>query len=64
MLSHDSDIGQYSAAELPPRVLVGFGGDWAAIWMLLAIVGMVEVSNFGVKWREKSIESKKIKVPV
>ena len=46
-------------AEAFVMVLVGFGGDWAAIWRLPAMVGVVEVSNFGGKWREKSVESKK-----
>ena len=34
-------------------VLVGFGGEWAAIWRLPAMVGVVEVSNFGVKMARK-----------
>ena len=28
-------------------VLVGFGGGWAAVWRLPAMVGVVEVSKFG-----------------
>ena len=38
-------------------VLVGFGGDWAAVWRLPAMVGMVEVSKFG--WKMARNERKK-----
>ena len=31
------------------RVLVGFGGGRSAVWWLSAMVGVVEVSKFGVK---------------
>lgn len=41
-------------------VLMGFGGDWAAIWRLLAMVGMAEVSISGKKWQGKSIEKKSL----
>ena len=40
-------------AEAFVMVLVGFGGDWEAIWRLPAMVGVVEVSNFGVKMARK-----------
>ena len=56
------------AAESPPQtappvavtfvmVLVGFGGGWAAVWRLPAMVGVVEVSDFG--WKMARIERKK-----
>ena len=70
MCSASAVIATAMAAESPPttpppvaeafvRVLVGFGGGRADNWRLPAMVGVVEVSNFGGKWREKSVESKK-----
>ena len=40
-------------AEAFVMVLVGFSGDWAAIWRLPAMVGVVEVSISGVKMARK-----------
>lgn len=34
-------------------VLMGFGGDWTAIWRLLAMVGVAEVLISGVKMARK-----------
>ena len=53
-------------SELPPTtpppvaeafvmVLVGFGGDWTAIWRLPAMVGVVEVLISGIKMVRKSV---------
>eukprot|EP00956_Cyclotella_meneghiniana_P008678 scaffold11849_cov48-Cyclotella_meneghiniana.AAC.8 len=45
-------------------VLVGFGRVLAAIWRLPAMVGVVDVCrSLGKKWREKSVELKKISSP-
>ena len=43
-------------AETFVRVLVGFGGDCAAIPRLSAMVGVVEVMISREKWREMSVE--------
>ena len=40
-------------AEAFMMVLVGFVGDWAAIWRLPAVFGVVKVSNFRVKMARK-----------
>ena len=40
-------------------VLVGFGGDWTAIWSLPAMVGVVEFSNFRLKMARKAETPKK-----
>ena len=40
-------------AEAFVMVLVGFGGDWAAIWRLPAMVGVVDVSFVRLKMARK-----------
>ena len=46
-------------AEAFVMVLIGFGGGWAAIWRLPAMVGVVEVSNFLVKMARKERNQQK-----
>ena len=48
-----------SVAEAFVRVLVGFGGGRAAIWRLLAMVKVVEVSKFGWKMARKERKQQK-----
>ena len=50
-------------AEAFVMVLVGFGGDWAAIWRLPAMVGVVDVSFVRLKMaRKERWEQKKLMV--
>ena len=55
MAAESSKMTLPPVAEAFVMVLVGFGGDWVAIWRLPAMVGVVEVSNFLVKMARKDL---------
>ena len=50
MASESTPLTATPVAKAFVMVLVRFGGDWMAIWRLLAMVGVVEVVEVGGGW--------------